>query len=517
MRVEASDDFAILHWPDPAMAAEFWTGDRMHYPGPVVQLGQHLVARNNERAFRSRTIFVNGHQYSQAPTFPEPPPNVVERGLAAWHDEFAPRIRAFCQRVRATDYEKRTLQETARTLDAFAAESAEAFRLTQLMLKSFMAPTFAMVRFLEERLGPDGPVLAGGVLQGRVNASAAAGAAMERLATLAAAAPTLADAVGRGDRSAISLAPGGGGFLAEFDRFLDEFGWRAQHWGDFHHPTWAESPWIPLKLIARMAEGSPAGIADGAAARRAAALAVIEDRLDAKDRGIFRRMVEATQNHVTVSEDRARWQLSLVGVMRLPALALGRKLVEAGALEQADDVVFLHWDDAQRAAATPGSWVADRAAEGREEFVRWQQLTPPPFVGTPPDLSALPPELVTVARYFSGMGTPKFDASSITGIAASPGRHTARARIIGTPDEAERLEPGDVLVCVTTSPSWTALFSIAGAIVTDTGGVMSHSAICAREFGIPCVTGTQVATKVIPDGATVTVDGTAGTVTIAAP
>ena len=68
------------------------------------------------------------------------------------------------------------------------------------------------------------------------------------------------------------------------------------------------------------------------------------------------------------------------------------------------------------------------------------------------------------------------------------------------------------MVCVTTAPPWTALFAIASAIVTDTGGALSHSAICAREFAIPCVVGTQLATTTIPDGATITVDGEAGTV-----
>jgi pyruvate,water dikinase len=89
-----------------------------------------------------------------------------------------------------------------------------------------------------------------------------------------------------------------------------------------------------------------------------------------------------------------------------------------------------------------------------------------------------------------------------------------RARIIESLGEADRLQAGEVLVCTTTAPPWTPLFAIAAAVVTDTGGVLSHSAICAREYAIPCVVATQVATKLIPDGAMVTVDGIQGVVTI---
>jgi len=77
---------------------------------------------------------------------------------------------------------------------------------------------------------------------------------------------------------------------------------------------------------------------------------------------------------------------------------------------------------------------------------------------------------------------------------------------------ADRLEPGDVLVCVTTAPPWTPLFGIAAAVVTDTGAPLSHAAIVAREYGIPCVVAARGATAAIPDGALVTVDGGAGMV-----
>jgi phosphoenolpyruvate synthase/pyruvate phosphate dikinase len=120
-----------------------------------------------------------------------------------------------------------------------------------------------------------------------------------------------------------------------------------------------------------------------------------------------------------------------------------------------------------------------------------------------------------VFKRFFGIGTPPSeDASIVTGIAASPGVVRGRARVILQLADSDEFEAGEILVCGLTAPPWTPLFAIAGAVVTDTGGILSHSAICAREFAIPCVTGTNVGTAVIPDGAMITVDGGRGIVTI---
>ena len=124
--------------------------------------------------------------------------------------------------------------------------------------------------------------------------------------------------------------------------------------------------------------------------------------------------------------------------------------------------------------------------------------------------------LVPIFTLFFGVGMPEVQDTTIKGQAASKGVVTGTARVLRDLSEAARLQPGDVLVCTTTAPPWTPLFAIAGAVVTDSGGVLSHSAICAREYAIPCVVATQVATQMIPDGAKVTVDGTAGTVRIEA-
>ncbi len=139
-------------------------------------------------------------------------------------------------------------------------------------------------------------------------------------------------------------------------------------------------------------------------------------------------------------------------------------------------------------------------------------MLPPVFLGTAPTADV--PRGEIVERFF-GLGLePSRDPSVVSGHGASKGVVTAPAKVVRTLTESDKLQRGDVLVCEMTMPAWTPLFSIVSAVVADSGGVLSHCAIVAREYGIPCVTGTRIGTTRIKDGQTVTVDGGKGIVRI---
>lgn len=169
-------------------------------------------------------------------------------------------------------------------------------------------------------------------------------------------------------------------------------------------------------------------------------------------------------------------------------------MVEQGRIDHAADVLYLDVDEVEHGKHDLRAVVHRR----RAEHERKKTLTPPTVIGG------------EVARRAAHPVLPA--DSVIRGLGASHGVASGRARLVLDLADAHRVDPGDVLVCVMTAPPWTPLFGIAGAIVTDSGGLGSHAAIAAREYGIPAVVGTSIATAVIPDGAFVTVDGTAGTV-----
>ena len=145
-------------------------------------------------------------------------------------------------------------------------------------------------------------------------------------------------------------------------------------------------------------------------------------------------------------------------------------------------------------------------------------MTPPPVIGTPPPPQAPAGEPSPLEAGLAGfVGLPPAAARhsrEIRGNAGSRGKVTGPARVALTLEEAGALQPGEILVCPTTAPAWTPLFATAAAVVTDTGGILSHCAVVAREYGIPAVVGTQVGTATIRTGQRITVDGSTGTVTL---
>jgi pyruvate,water dikinase len=205
--------------------------------------------------------------------------------------------------------------------------------------------------------------------------------------------------------------------------------------------------------------------------------------------------------------------------VRLVLLAVGRKLVDAGRLDQPDDVMFLRYNELRALigsadAVDARSLVATRRAE--RDAAR--NLHPRDWVGTVTRSQLAFPYLVNWGypeRFHRGQATGDGgDEAVIEGIAGSPGTIEGMARVVLTVDEFDAVRDGDILVCQMTNPAWVVLFTKIAGLVTDTGGTTSHPAVLSREFGIPAVVGTSVATKRIRTGDRIRVDGTTGRVEI---
>ena len=164
-------------------------------------------------------------------------------------------------------------------------------------------------------------------------------------------------------------------------------------------------------------------------------------------------------------------------------------------------------DELDEFVADPASF-SFRLREREQEYLALFELQPPFIVHKEvPPLSSWPRrDASSVERVGSG--------AQLTGIPGCAGTATGRARIILDPSDPFALEPGDVLVAPVTDPAWTPLFVPAAAVVVDVGAQITHAVIVSRELGIPCVVSVTDATKKIPDGAMITVDGAAGTVTV---
>jgi pyruvate,water dikinase len=195
----------------------------------------------------------------------------------------------------------------------------------------------------------------------------------------------------------------------------------------------------------------------------------------------------------------------------VPLLDAGRRLAAAGRLADPGDVFSLAYEELQDALRDGKGDLRELVERRRRERDENRKLTPPPAIGTPPGEDGLG-ENPMLTKFFGAPPEENPDPRLINGNAASAGKRTGVARVIPSIEASGRLQPGEILVCPATNPPWTPLFAVASAIVTDHGGILSHTAIVAREYRIPAVVGTKVGTSLIQDGQTITVDGDEGTV-----
>jgi len=404
-------------------------------------------------------------------------------------------------------------QAAADALDAAPADIPFAQAVHQYSYGMQMTMISAFVCFNDHQLlaaacadvfpPDDAQLIAYELTQGYDNPTIRADQALWDLGQLALEAPAVLEALRSSDAAAsmralrdANVEPG---FFGVVDAFLAEYGRRCEAW-DIVCPTWQEQEegfWRQLAKFAAHDAPSPSEALAKAAQRRESLAAAISARLapDAAKQARFQRRYQRAADYVLVREERALLQLILAGALRGVALRHGARLVAEGRLDAASDVFYLVPEELEG-----DDDLRERASDRRVRHDRWCAVTPPPVIGG------------TAPAQASPLSLP--DDRVLRGLAGSRGLVTGTARVVTDLADADRIAPGDVLVCVLTAPPWTPLFAVASAVVTDSGGLASHPAIAAREYGIPCVLDTRIGTSVIPDGALVTVDGEAGTVEV---
>jgi phosphohistidine swiveling domain-containing protein len=204
--------------------------------------------------------------------------------------------------------------------------------------------------------------------------------------------------------------------------------------------------------------------------------------------------------------------------LRLVLMAIGEKLVGMGLLVHADDVMFLVYNELREYMADAGA-VDARAvvAKRRAEREAAYKLRPPDWIGTATATQLAVPYLANWGFPAKFQRQPAKVESQVVGIPGSPGVVEGVARVVLTTDEFDQVRKGDIVVCQMTNPAWMALFTKMSGLVTDAGGVTSHAAVLSREFAIPAVIGTSVATRTIASGDRIRVNGSTGVVEILRP
>lgn len=310
-----------------------------------------------------------------------------------------------------------------------------------------------------------------------------------------------------------SASPEAAGFVASFEQFLFDHGSRGPNEYDPRASSWEVRPRIAvaaIDLMRRSAESqSPASRYAAAVANRDAILVEIRAALagDAETAATFEAGLQSAQLFLAGRERAKTNVVRVINEVRMAIRELGGRFVERGLIDDVEQVFMLTDPELDQIRFEPDVFapiIARRWAQYRELFDY-----EPVFIvnGRVPALTEMTPRGgKNLAKAVSG--------TVLKGAASSGGVATGRARVVVDAADPMALEPGDVLVAPQTDPAWVPLFVPAVAVVVNVGAMGSHAMIVSRELGIPCVASVVDATELIPDGAMVTVDGNAGTVTI---
>jgi phosphohistidine swiveling domain-containing protein len=541
-----ADDEVVFPGPDEIEG--FWGLDKMHAPRPVTPLSFDLVVATLGEGFtKAQAEYdcpimvtprdVNHYFYVAFHPLPDEA-EIADRmtrypdKLAAmvpgigktWEEEWKPKVRARNEAEKTADYSSLSDEELVAKLD----DLTEWMRYQWWIhghINFVLLSSSAFCDRYDEIMQPDEPTEAYQTLQGFRTRSVDAAHGLWALSRKARASDTLRQLFQEKEPdevlAALDETEEGRAFKADLDSFLFEFGWRHDAVYDLADIPWREDPAIPLASIAGLMELGDEEDPDLQYQRNVAAreqlMAKLRERLadDPETLAEMDELYEAARYSYPLTEDHAFYIDQLgVSVFRRFVLAVGDRLVEKGVIEAADDVFYLYRDEVVEGLEHGGDQKAV-AAERRASMERSARVPPPGALGTPPPPPEVPdPFMDAIVYRLLGMVPPEenLDPNVLKAVAGAPGTYTGTARVVRSLSEGMDLEDGEVMVCEMTLPPWVPLFSIAGAVVSDVGGVLSHCAIVAREFDIPAVVGTQVGTTTIQSGQTITVDGTKGVV-----
>ena len=302
-------------------------------------------------------------------------------------------------------------------------------------------------------------------------------------------------------------------FVRAVDEFMYEHGSRGPNEWDLYSPAYETRPELLLSAIDRLRgnddAAEPAAGAARGAAERERLTAELRQALAGNDEALATLQMGLSCGKVfMVARERSKTSnIRAVHEIRLCFDELGRRMVAAGHLDHVKQIYMLVEDELDAYVADPASFRAT-LAERETDYLALYELEPPYIV----DGAAKP--LSEWARKADAVVAPIAVGDVLKGVAGSPGVVTGTAKVLLSVDDPTELEPGDILIAPSTDPAWTPLFLAAGAVIVNVGAVGTHAVIVSRELGIPCVPSIADATRRIPTGATITVNGHAGTVTI---
>ena len=542
--------------PDTATEPRFdppgsgsWELDAVHFPRPVTRYWAELHPEPFRRGSSEFTayygmlidaleyVYVNGFAYKSAvPVTDENVPARFQRAeevfegklwreqLRAWDETFKPTSIATHRELQAVDPDELSDEELVAYLTRCRDHHEEMIYQHMRHTGAAIVPIGDFLAHVGDWTGlPSADLL--GLMRGSAPVSAGASAELEQLKSAIAADPDARRLLESKDEpgdvlEALRALKGEAGAAAS--AYLDLVGYRLINGFDISEHYALELPEALLGAIRVAVDGSTPEVSDVEEL-----VADVRDQVPDEHRGEFDELLEEARLMYRIRDERGVFSdIWASGINRRAVIAAGRRLAARGQLNEAEHFVDAGFEE-MRALLSGGAGspsadeLAERAATRTSLTAKDAPATLGPEPPPPPDPSGLPPAAARVMRASGivigemfGSSQEAHDADLLRGLAASRGVYEGPARCVSGPAEFGRIVQGDVLVTQSTSEAFNILLPLLGGIVTDSGGLLSHAAIIAREYGIPGVVGTRDATSRIADGARVRVDGDAGQVAV---
>ncbi len=525
-----------------------WEQDPVHFPRPMTRYFQEThppsfkQGTNDFARFYGLLIdglqmgYVNGFGYNQV--LPAPDAEIPQRfqraeqvyaqklwreQLRDWDENRKPSAIAKHRQLQAVDpnalSDAELIAYLRRCRDHHSAMIAQHMGFTA----GAVLPTSDFLAHVGDWTGlPPSDLL--GLMRGSAEVSSGGSEEMERLRKSFAAdqaARKILEFAGDPAEVLASLRALAGETGAAVSGYLDLVGNRLIDGFDIAEPTALELPDALLRAMRIAVSGETQAVSD-VDARIAEVRAMVPDA----HRGEFDELLGEARLTYRLRDERGVYSdIWAAGIMRRAALAAGRRMAQRGRLANPHLMLDASLDEMCALVAGNGGPSADELASRAAYRAAYTAKDVPASLGPPapppPDLAALPPSVGRVMRaMFIGLGhvfgssQAQNEEKILYGIAASKGIYEGPARRVSGPSEFGQIVKGDVLVTESTTEAFNILLPLLGGIVTDNGGLLSHAAIVAREYGIPGVVGTREATERIANGVLVRVDGDTGEVTV---
>ncbi len=326
---------------------------------------------------------------------------------------------------------------------------------------------------------------------------------------------------------ALAASEEGRNLLKDVDKYKNEYGNKSMYAHEYIYTTWRENPTPIIEALRGYLLSDYDCEKDVRQLRRNREAAIKEmwslvppaTSQEAKDKlktalDLALKMTPLTPDHHFYMDQ------GTYARMRLVLMGVGRKLVELGGLDQADDIMFLKYDELRKLSANLNMFDARSIVnERRRAREAAFAVRPRLWAGTITDWSMYGEPYKQVLWDWPGIyerskSSAALPSGTVKGLGASAGVYEGPARVVESAEQFDQVKKGDVLVCKMTSPSWVVLFTKIGGLVTDSGGALSHPAVVSREFGIPAVVGTRTGTQAIKTGQRVRLNGASGLVEI---